>query len=73
MQVVESWELIHCAMVIHVFHMLSRSGVTDEEGEQTVRELGGQLVDSVFDCTHLFTDKVELWIEDVFFPQNDLL
>ena len=39
------------------------TGVTDEEGEQTVRELGGQLVDSVFDCTHLVTDKVGLWIE----------
>ena len=34
------------------------TGVIDKEGERTVRELGGELVDSVYNCTHLVTDKV---------------
>ena len=34
------------------------TGVIDEEGERTVKELGGGLVDSVYQCTHLVTDKV---------------
>jgi hypothetical protein len=34
------------------------TGVIDQEGEETVRELGGELVDSVYHCTHLVTDKV---------------
>ncbi|KAH0630427.1 hypothetical protein JD844_013442, partial [Phrynosoma platyrhinos] len=34
------------------------TGVIDEEGEQVVMELGGSLAESVFDCTHLVTDRV---------------
>ena len=34
------------------------TGMIDKEGEKTVRELGGELVDSVYNCTHLVTDKV---------------
>ena len=34
------------------------TGMIDKKGERTVRELGGELVDSVFQCTHLVTDKV---------------
>ena len=34
------------------------TGVTDEEGAETVKQLGGLMVDSVFQCTHLVTDKV---------------
>ena len=33
------------------------TGMIDKEGEKTVRELGGELVDSVYNCTHLVTDK----------------
>ena len=36
------------------------TGVIDKDGEETVVELGGQLVDSVYHCTHLVTDKVEM-------------
>lgn len=34
------------------------TGVVDDEGAATVKSLGGTLVDSVFECTHLVTDKV---------------
>ncbi|XP_062978358.1 mediator of DNA damage checkpoint protein 1 [Elgaria multicarinata webbii] len=34
------------------------TGVIDEEGERVVTELGGSLAESVFDCTHLVTDRV---------------
>ena len=34
------------------------TGMIDKEGEKTVRELGGELADSVYNCTHLVTDKV---------------
>ncbi|KAM3847400.1 mediator of DNA damage checkpoint protein 1 isoform 2-T2 [Vipera latastei] len=34
------------------------TGVIDEEGERVVAELGGSLAESVFDCTHLVTDRV---------------
>ena len=34
------------------------TGVMDRDGEETVRSLGGEMVDSVFECTHLVTDKV---------------
>ena len=34
------------------------TGVIDQEGEETVKELGGEMVDSVYHCTHLITDKV---------------
>ena len=34
------------------------TGMIDKEGEKTVRELGGELADSVYSCTHLVTDKV---------------
>ena len=34
------------------------TGMIDKAGEKTVRELGGELVDSVYNCTHLVTDKV---------------
>ncbi|XP_039213074.1 mediator of DNA damage checkpoint protein 1 isoform X1 [Crotalus tigris] len=34
------------------------TGVIDEEGERVVAELGGSLAKSVFDCTHLVTDRV---------------
>ena len=39
-------------------HQVMFTGVVDEEGEETVRLLGGELVNSVYDCTHLVTDKV---------------
>ena len=35
------------------------TGVIDTEGEKTVTDLGGQLVNSVYNCTHLVTDKVD--------------
>ncbi|XP_066474346.1 mediator of DNA damage checkpoint protein 1 isoform X2 [Tiliqua scincoides] len=34
------------------------TGVIDEEGEHVITELGGSLAESVFDCTHLVTDRV---------------
>ncbi|XP_077180641.1 mediator of DNA damage checkpoint protein 1 isoform X2 [Paroedura picta] len=34
------------------------TGVIDEEGERVITELGGSLAESVFDCTHLVTDRV---------------
>uniref|UniRef100_A0ABM5FIJ3 Mediator of DNA damage checkpoint protein 1 n=1 Tax=Pogona vitticeps TaxID=103695 RepID=A0ABM5FIJ3_9SAUR len=34
------------------------TGVIDEEGERVVTTLGGSLAESVFDCTHLVTDRV---------------
>ncbi|XP_053394167.1 mediator of DNA damage checkpoint protein 1-like isoform X2 [Mercenaria mercenaria] len=34
------------------------TGVVDEQGEKIVKELGGELVSSVTDCTHLVTDQV---------------
>ena len=34
------------------------TGIVYQEGENIVRELGGLLVDSVYECTHLVTDKV---------------
>ena len=34
------------------------TGIDDKNGEKTVKELGGELVDSVFQCSHLVTDKV---------------
>ena len=34
------------------------TGLIDEMGERTVKELGGEMVDSVYQCTHLVTDKV---------------
>ena len=39
-------------------HQVMFTGVVDEEGEETVRLLGGELVNTVYDCTHLVTDKV---------------
>lgn len=36
------------------------TGMIDKKGERTVKDLGGELVDSVYDCTHLVTDKVSL-------------
>ena len=41
-------------------HQVMFTGVVDEEGEETVRLLGGELVNSVYDCTHLVTDKVNI-------------
>ena len=38
------------------------TGVVDRDGEDTVRGLGGEMVDSVFECTHLVTDKVSIII-----------
>lgn len=32
------------------------TGIVDEDGQKVVKELGGELVESVFDCTHLVTD-----------------
>lgn len=43
------------------------TGVIDKEGERIVKELGGQLVDSVYQCTHLVTDKVRLLFRFVLF------
>ncbi|KAM8952748.1 mediator of DNA damage checkpoint protein 1 [Pelodytes ibericus] len=34
------------------------TGVLDSAGEETIRALGGEIADSVFDCTHLVTDRV---------------
>ena len=34
------------------------TGGSDEESAVTVRKLGGEMVDSVFQCTHLIADKV---------------
>ncbi|XP_041360299.1 LOW QUALITY PROTEIN: mediator of DNA damage checkpoint protein 1-like [Gigantopelta aegis] len=34
------------------------TGVVDEHGEKIVKDLGGELVTSLLDCTHLVTDKV---------------
>ncbi|XP_052685230.1 mediator of DNA damage checkpoint protein 1-like [Crassostrea angulata] len=34
------------------------TGVTDEHGQKVVKDLGGHLVDSVHECSHLVTDKV---------------
>ncbi|KAJ8305619.1 hypothetical protein KUTeg_016164 [Tegillarca granosa] len=34
------------------------TGVVDEQGQRIVKDLGGELVSSVYDCTHLVTDKV---------------
>lgn len=34
------------------------TGVIDEEGTEIVKELGGTLVESISQCTHLVTDKV---------------
>eukprot|EP00731_Ephydatia_muelleri_P031520 Em0023g27a len=34
------------------------TGIVYQEGENIVRELGGLLVDSVYECTHLVTDKM---------------
>ncbi len=34
------------------------TGLIDEDGERIITELGGELVDSVYECTHLVTDKV---------------
>ena len=36
------------------------TGVVDKEGERTLWQLGGELVHSVYECTHLVTDKVHL-------------
>ena len=45
------------------------TGMIDKEGEKTVRELGGELVDSVYNCTHLVTDKVScVAVENVGSP-----
>ncbi|XP_078497855.1 mediator of DNA damage checkpoint protein 1 [Lissotriton helveticus] len=34
------------------------TGVIDENGEQVVQRLGGELADSVNECTHLVTDRI---------------
>ncbi|XP_069097934.1 mediator of DNA damage checkpoint protein 1 isoform X1 [Pleurodeles waltl] len=34
------------------------TGVIDETGEQVVQRLGGELADSVYECTHLVTDRI---------------
>ncbi|XP_060070389.1 mediator of DNA damage checkpoint protein 1-like [Ylistrum balloti] len=34
------------------------TGMVDEQGQKTVKDLGGEMVTSVRDCTHLVTDKV---------------
>lgn len=34
------------------------TGVVDAMGEEIIRSLGGDIADSVFDCTHLITDRV---------------
>ncbi|KAM3911060.1 mediator of DNA damage checkpoint protein 1 [Leptodactylus fuscus] len=34
------------------------TGVVDTAGEEAIRSLGGEVADSVFDCTHLVTDRV---------------
>ncbi|KAG8448671.1 hypothetical protein GDO86_015664 [Hymenochirus boettgeri] len=34
------------------------TGVVDTAGEETIRSLGGDIAESIFDCTHLVTDRV---------------
>ncbi|KAM4641091.1 mediator of DNA damage checkpoint protein 1 [Discoglossus pictus] len=34
------------------------TGVVDADGEEIIRSLGGDIAESVFDCTHLVTDRV---------------
>ncbi|XP_040261760.1 mediator of DNA damage checkpoint protein 1 isoform X7 [Bufo bufo] len=34
------------------------TGVVDTAGEETIRSLGAEIAESVFDCTHLVTDRV---------------
>uniref|UniRef100_A0A8C5QP14 Mediator of DNA damage checkpoint protein 1 n=1 Tax=Leptobrachium leishanense TaxID=445787 RepID=A0A8C5QP14_9ANUR len=34
------------------------TGITDYAGEEVIQSLGGVIADSVFDCTHLVTDRV---------------
>ncbi|XP_064605690.1 mediator of DNA damage checkpoint protein 1-like isoform X2 [Liolophura sinensis] len=34
------------------------TGVVDEHGQKITKDLGGELVSSVYECTHLVTDKV---------------
>ncbi len=34
------------------------TGVIDKDGQRRVQDLGGEMVDSVYQCTHLITDKV---------------
>lgn len=34
------------------------TGMFDSHGEQILKNLGGQIVDSVYECTHLVTDRV---------------
>ncbi|XP_033738176.1 mediator of DNA damage checkpoint protein 1-like [Pecten maximus] len=34
------------------------TGMEDEQGQKTVKDLGGEMVTSIHDCTHLVTDKV---------------
>ncbi|XP_073405037.1 mediator of DNA damage checkpoint protein 1 isoform X2 [Dendrobates tinctorius] len=34
------------------------TGVVDTEGEEAIRSLGGEIAESVFECTHLVTDRV---------------
>ena len=48
------------------------TGVIDKDGEETVVQLGGQLVDSVYHCTHLVTDKVEM-VADYVVPGTSLI
>ncbi|EDV21533.1 uncharacterized protein TRIADDRAFT_30248, partial [Trichoplax adhaerens] len=34
------------------------TGFIDEDGEKTIKSLGGQVVDNIQECTHLVTDKI---------------
>ncbi len=34
------------------------TGIIDKDGQRIVHDLGGEMVDSVYQCTHLITDKV---------------
>ena len=34
------------------------TGLIDEDGQRSVHDLGGEMVDSVYRCTHLIMDKV---------------
>ncbi|XP_075692465.1 mediator of DNA damage checkpoint protein 1 isoform X2 [Rhinoderma darwinii] len=34
------------------------TGVVDTAGEEVIRSMGGEIAESVFDCTHLVTDRV---------------
>ncbi|KAK3599859.1 hypothetical protein CHS0354_022431 [Potamilus streckersoni] len=34
------------------------TGVSDDQGEKIVKDLGGELASSVYTCTHLVTDKI---------------